>query len=79
MLALAAGHPDPDKRERLEHMSETNPPPGGSSRTLATGATIPQLGIGVWQVPDGRECENAVRWALECGYRLIDTAQASFP
>ena len=24
----------------------------------------------------GRECENAVRWALELGYRHIDTAQA---
>ena len=34
------------------------------------------LGLGVWQVPDGRACENAVRWALELGYRHIDTAQA---
>ena len=38
--------------------------------------TIPRLGLGVWQVPDGPECENAVRWALELGYRHIDTAQA---
>jgi diketogulonate reductase-like aldo/keto reductase len=30
----------------------------------------------VWQTPDGRECEDAVRWALELGYRHIDTAQA---
>jgi diketogulonate reductase-like aldo/keto reductase len=30
----------------------------------------------VWQVPNGPECENAVRWALELGYRHIDTAQA---
>jgi 2,5-diketo-D-gluconate reductase A len=30
----------------------------------------------VWQVPDGTECVNAVRWALELGYRHIDTAQA---
>jgi 2,5-diketo-D-gluconate reductase A len=34
------------------------------------------LGLGVWQVPNGRECEDAVRWALELGYRHIDTAQA---
>jgi 2,5-diketo-D-gluconate reductase A len=34
------------------------------------------LGLGVWQVPDGPECVNAVRWALELGYRHIDTAQA---
>jgi 2,5-diketo-D-gluconate reductase A len=30
----------------------------------------------VWQVPNGPECENAVRWALELGYRHVDTAQA---
>jgi 2,5-diketo-D-gluconate reductase A len=34
------------------------------------------LGLGVWQVPNGPECENTVRWALELGYRHIDTAQA---
>jgi diketogulonate reductase-like aldo/keto reductase len=45
-------------------------------RVLADGTTIPTLGLGVWQVPNGPECENAVRWALECGYRHIDTAQA---
>jgi diketogulonate reductase-like aldo/keto reductase len=30
----------------------------------------------VWQVRNGSECERAVRWALELGYRHIDTAQA---
>ena len=45
-------------------------------RTLADGSTIPTLGLGVWQVPNGPECENAIRWALELGYRHIDTAQA---
>jgi diketogulonate reductase-like aldo/keto reductase len=44
-------------------------------RVLADGNVIPTLGLGVWQVPDGPECENAVRWALEFGYRHIDTAQ----
>jgi diketogulonate reductase-like aldo/keto reductase len=43
---------------------------------LADGAQMPMLGLGVWQVPDGPECVNAVRWALELGYRHIDTAQA---
>jgi diketogulonate reductase-like aldo/keto reductase len=45
-------------------------------RTLSNGAEIPLLGLGVWQVNDGRECERAVTAALETGYRLIDTAQA---
>jgi diketogulonate reductase-like aldo/keto reductase len=44
--------------------------------TLADGAQLPRLGLGVWQVPDGRECVDAVRWALELGYRHIDTARA---
>jgi 2,5-diketo-D-gluconate reductase A len=48
----------------------------GQTRVLADGTEIPILGLGVWQVPDGPECENAVRWALEAGYRHIDTAQA---
>jgi diketogulonate reductase-like aldo/keto reductase len=43
---------------------------------LADGTQIPALGLGVWQVQSGKECEDAVRWALEAGYRHIDTAQA---
>src|SRR5579862_7934701 len=45
-------------------------------RRLADGNEIPLLGLGVWQIPDGPECVNAVRWALDLGYRHIDTAQA---
>ena len=48
----------------------------GRTRELADGSSIPTLGLGVWQVPNGPECVNAVRWALELGYRHIDTAQA---
>ena len=48
----------------------------GRARVLADGNEIPVLGLGVWQVPNGRECVDAVRWALELGYRHIDTAQA---
>ena len=44
-------------------------------RTLADGNQIPVLGIGVWQVPNGPIAVNAVRWALDFGYRHIDTAQ----
>src|SRR4051812_41405647 len=45
------------------------------SRVLADGNELPLLGLGVWQISNGRECVDAVRWALEVGYRHIDTAQ----
>jgi diketogulonate reductase-like aldo/keto reductase len=48
----------------------------GRARLLADGNQMPMLGLGVWQVPDGPECVNAVRWALDLGYRHVDTAQA---
>src|SRR6266446_5089919 len=43
---------------------------------LADGNAIPMLGLGVWQVENRQECVDAVRWALEEGYRHVDTAQA---
>ncbi|HEX8855753.1 MAG TPA: aldo/keto reductase [Thermoleophilaceae bacterium] len=48
----------------------------GRARVLADQNEMPLLGLGVWQVPNGPECVNAVRWALELGYRHLDTAQA---
>ncbi|MFJ9175234.1 aldo/keto reductase [Streptomyces sp. NPDC102360] len=42
---------------------------------LNNGVEMPQLGFGVWQVPDD-EAETAVATALEAGYRSIDTAAA---
>ncbi len=47
----------------------------GRARVLADGHQMPILGLGVWQVPDGAACVNAVRWALDLGYRHLDTAQ----
>ncbi len=44
-------------------------------RTLRNGVRMPLLGLGVWQLPDGPACEQAVRWALEAGYRHVDTAR----
>jgi diketogulonate reductase-like aldo/keto reductase len=46
------------------------------TKVLADGNEIPLLGLGVWQVRNGTEGVNAVRWALELGYRHVDTAQA---
>jgi diketogulonate reductase-like aldo/keto reductase len=57
-------------------MTRTEVTANGRARRLVDGNEIPLLGLGVWQVDDGRECEDAVRWALEAGYRHIDTAQA---
>jgi 2,5-diketo-D-gluconate reductase A len=45
-----------------------------SLRLYRDGVEIPQLGFGVWQVPDD-EAERAVTTALEYGYRHIDTAK----
>lgn len=41
--------------------------------TLNDGKAMPQLGLGVWQVPDEQAAE-VVRFALETGYRAVDTA-----
>ncbi|MGW1468129.1 aldo/keto reductase [Streptomyces sp. NPDC002308] len=43
------------------------------SLSLNNGVDMPQLGFGVWQVPDD-EAEQAVATAIEAGYRSIDTA-----
>lgn len=42
---------------------------------LLGGTSIPQLGLGVFQAGKGQGTENAVRWALQAGYRHIDTAK----
>ncbi|RXI77933.1 aldo/keto reductase [Levilactobacillus suantsaii] len=44
--------------------------------TLSNGVQMPQLGFGVFQIPDLAECEAAVTAAIKAGYRLIDTATA---
>jgi len=41
---------------------------------LATGAAIPQVGLGVWQASP-EDCRRAVAAALRLGYRHIDTAR----
>src|SRR5690554_1606284 len=40
----------------------------------AQGISIPEIGLGTSRMY-GRECENAVKDALDIGYRHIDTAQ----
>lgn len=45
----------------------------GHTLTLAGGVQMPILGLGTWQ-SHGDECYQAVRTALELGYRHVDTA-----
>lgn len=41
---------------------------------LANGVDMPYFGLGVFKTNEGPEVENSVKWALETGYRHIDTA-----
>ncbi len=43
---------------------------------LNNGVKMPIMGFGVFQIPDPKDCEQAVLDAINTGYRLIDTAQA---
>ncbi|KRL89973.1 aldo/keto reductase [Lactobacillus kalixensis] len=45
-------------------------------KILNDGNKMPQLGFGVFQVPDLKVAEQAVSDAIEVGYRLFDTAAA---
>lgn len=61
--------------------SEPQPPAGSASSPApgtaplgGTRAGIPALGLGVYRIPPGPETRHAVLWALEAGYRHIDTA-----
>ena len=67
-------------------MTPPSRPPASSSEagggvrpaTLAlnAGVSIPQLGLGVWQMPRGESTQRAVATALRLGYRHVDTARA---
>ena len=43
---------------------------------LANGISIPAIGFGTWQIPDGEAAYNATIQAVEAGYRHLDTAAA---
>ena len=45
-----------------------------STTTLNNGVEIPVIGLGTWKITKEKEAEKAVTWAIETGYRHIDTA-----
>ena len=47
----------------------------GSTIKMNNGVEIPRLGLGTWQAQKGGMARQAVEWALEAGYRHIDTAK----
>lgn len=55
----------------MEQQQQLTP---SASFTLRSGLQIPVLGLGTRQLKPGAECRDAVRVALRCGYRLVDTA-----
>ncbi|WP_432632879.1 aldo/keto reductase [Brachyspira sp.] len=42
---------------------------------LNNGVEMPILGFGIYKITDKNELYNAVKWAVESGYRKFDTAQ----
>ncbi|KAG2782002.1 hypothetical protein PC129_g5389 [Phytophthora cactorum] len=69
-------------RNSYSYISEQNtyPPPKAVSvdvptKTLPSGASIPMIGLGVYQSEPGAETYNAVLTELKLGYRHIDTAE----
>ena len=54
-------------------MTDRTSPPPDDVVTLASGARMPLLGFGTWQIT-GRDAERATTAALETGYRHLDTA-----
>ena len=46
-----------------------------STAKLNNGISVPRLGLGVYQIPPGKPTFNAVNFALNIGYKHIDTAR----
>lgn len=45
-----------------------------STLPLSNGVAMPRFGLGVYEIRSGKGTENAVQWALDAGYRQVDTA-----
>lgn len=60
-----------DKKTNLNRMNISDI---SGTCTLSNEVKMPYLGLGVYDCKDGKEVFNSVTWALEAGYRHIDTA-----
>jgi 2,5-diketo-D-gluconate reductase A len=67
-------HTSPGHKAALGEDRNAALPGGVPFAPLNDGNAIPQLGFGVWQVPND-EVTNVVGEAIRAGYRAIDTAQ----
>ena len=43
-------------------------------KVLENGVAVPQLGLGVYKMTDPKETFNAITYAIQTGYRAVDTA-----
>lgn len=80
MEVCAAKYPNPSTSPSTRAPASKNISPSNNvtpnmqTVTLNNGLKMPQLGLGVWKADNGQEAINAIHWALEAGYRHIDTA-----
>ena len=45
---------------------------------LHNGVEMPVMGLGTWRIADGEEARSSVKYAIQQGYRMIDTAAAYY-
>src|SRR3569832_140635 len=62
------------QQQQTQHHVPTGPAPQIPPINLSDGMVIPQIGFGVWQVPN-EEATTAVLEAIKAGCRSVDTAQ----
>jgi 2,5-diketo-D-gluconate reductase A len=62
------------QQQQTQHHVPTGHTPQIPPINLSDGMVIPQIGFGVWQVPN-EEATTAVLEAIKAGYRSVDTAQ----
>lgn len=64
----------PLDQQRTSTLGNTTRMDISTTTTLNNGTEMPVVGLGTYLSDDGEEVQHAVQWALEAGYRAIDTA-----